>query len=80
MDDYVTVRYGKTGTAGQSQTTPFADAAAAGKNAQYLDGEKLARGIYLGAQTPRCDSICVVSPMTDWTLSARCSINPRSPV
>jgi len=38
------VRYGKIGTAGQTQTKEFADAAAAGKAADKLTAEKIAKG------------------------------------
>ncbi len=40
----VTVRYGKTGTAGQSQTKAFADAASSSKHTQKLIAEKLGKG------------------------------------
>ncbi|MDB5345872.1 MAG: ligase [Schlesneria sp.] len=40
----VTVRYGRTGTQGQSQTKSFADTAAAAKHANKLIDEKTAKG------------------------------------
>ena len=43
-DESVTVRYGKSSTAGQSQTKAFADAASASKHAQKLIAEKLGKG------------------------------------
>ena len=40
----VTVRYGRLGTQGQSQTKSLADDAAADRHAQKLIGEKVAKG------------------------------------
>jgi predicted DNA-binding WGR domain protein len=40
----VTVRYGKTGTNGQTQDKAFADTAAAGKHVAKLIAEKLGKG------------------------------------
>jgi predicted DNA-binding WGR domain protein len=40
----VTVRFGRIGTAGQTQVKSFADAAAAGRHAERLIGEKLRKG------------------------------------
>ncbi len=48
----VTVRYGKTGTNGQSQEKAFADAAAAGKHVEKLIVEKLDKGYVELGSTP----------------------------
>ena len=40
----VTVRYGRIGTEGQTQTRSFADATAAAKHAEKLIGEKTKKG------------------------------------
>jgi len=48
--DLVTVRYGKTGTSGQSQTKTFADDSAAAKHMEKLIAEKTGKGyLELGA-------------------------------
>jgi len=48
--DSVTVRYGKTGTTGQSQTKSFADDSAAAKHMEKLIAEKTGKGyVELGA-------------------------------
>ena len=43
-DQTVTVRFGRIGTNGQTQTKEFADAAAATKHAEKLIKEKTAKG------------------------------------
>lgn len=48
----VTVRYGKTGANGQSQTKAFADVSAATKHAQKLIAEKLGKGYVDQVVTP----------------------------
>lgn len=69
----VTVRYGKTGTTGQSQVKAFADAAAAGKNAQKLIAEKLGKGyVELGAVAPEAPPT-TATPKTPKTASASAS-------
>lgn len=40
----VTIRFGRIGTEGQSQTKPFADAEAAAKHAEKQIASKLAKG------------------------------------
>ena len=49
----VTLRYGKIGAAGQSQTKEFADAGAASKHADKLVAEKVGKGyVEVGSSTP----------------------------
>jgi predicted DNA-binding WGR domain protein/pentose-5-phosphate-3-epimerase len=59
----VMVRYGKTGTSGQSQTKEFADAASASKHAQKLVAEKLGKGyVEQGVATvPAVDTVNATS-------------------
>ena len=62
----VTVRYGKTGTNGQTLEKAFADAAAAGKHAAKLIAEKLGKGYIeqgnapvIGADAPAAPEVPV---------------------
>ena len=48
-DKSVTVRFGRIGTKGQTQTKKFADAAAATKHAEKLIEEKTAKGYHEAA-------------------------------
>ena len=65
----VTVRYGKTGTAGQSQDKAFSDPSAASKHVQKLIAEKLGKGYVeqgsasvTGAESPATPKIPVAKP------------------
>jgi predicted DNA-binding WGR domain protein/pentose-5-phosphate-3-epimerase len=81
----VTVRYGKTGTTGQSQTKAFADSGAASKHAQKLIDEKLGKG-YVEQWTttvPAADSVgdsVVTKPAAPKPKKTEAKANPVKPI
>ena len=83
--DSVTVRYGKTGTTGQSQTKAFADAAEASKHAQKLIAEKLGKGyVEQGITTvPSAETVndsVVEQPTTPKPKKTEAKANPVKPI
>jgi predicted DNA-binding WGR domain protein len=58
----IMVRYGKTGTNGQSQEKAFADAAAAGKHAEKLIAEKLGKGYVEQGSAPATGAEAPAAP------------------
>jgi predicted DNA-binding WGR domain protein len=63
-DESVTVRYGKTSTAGQSQAKALVDAAAATKHVQKLIAEKLGKGYVEREYAPTTGVEAPVTPVT----------------
>lgn len=60
-----TVRYGKIGTAGQTQTKDYADAAAAAKSAEKLIAEKTGKGYQeVGGSAPPQTTTAAAAPAT----------------
>jgi predicted DNA-binding WGR domain protein len=82
-DDSVTVRYGKTGTAGQSQTKAFVDSGAASKHAQKLIAEKLGKG-YVEQGVVASDAPVAAVPTTETPKTRKAasasSTKPAKPV
>jgi predicted DNA-binding WGR domain protein len=62
--DTVMVRYGKTGTTGQSQIKAFSDATVVGKHAQKLIAEKLGKG-YVEQGAVASDAPVAAGPTTE---------------
>lgn len=83
----VTVRYGKTGTNGQSQTKAFADVSSAIKHAQKLIAEKLGKGYVDQVVTPVPMAGTVIDdkvnkltvPMAKMNVAKTSAIKPAKP-